>query len=108
MKKKKLLKSIEKVIETLHEKEAEEGVVGYALFDTVKRAFVTFKYTDYATYTGNVEDAYLVNTRGEAFYTMMNQVDDYLNTKIVPLISNELFGLSPAPGSLDNDYDEFN
>ncbi|MGE0969649.1 hypothetical protein ACQFN5_30080 (plasmid) [Klebsiella sp. WOUb02] len=102
MKKKKILKSIENIVETLHEKEAEEGVVGYALFDTVKRAFVTFGYTDYATYTGNIEDAYVADSRGEAFYTMMNQVDNYLDTKIVPLISNDLFGLTPLPGSLEN------
>ncbi|ECI4628997.1 hypothetical protein AH97_03465 [Salmonella enterica subsp. enterica] len=103
MKNKKLSREFGKILESLHQREAQEGIIGYALFDTVKRAFVTFRYTDYATYTGNVEDAYIADSRGEAFHTMMSQVDDYPDTRIVPLISNDLFGLSPAPGSPEDE-----
>lgn len=107
MKKSKIEKTLDNVLNALHDQEALEGVVGYALFDTVKRAFVTFRATNYATYTGNVEDAYIADSRGEAFITMMSRVDDHLDTKIVPLISNDLFGLSPRPGSLDDQFDKF-
>lgn len=100
MKAKQFIELVEKYTEALHQKDIDEGIVGYALFDTARRAFVTFAYTDYATYTGNVEDAYVAHSRFEALKTMTTMVDDYYDLKIVPLISNSLFGLSPKPGSL--------
>lgn len=104
MKNKKLRKAIKEWTTAVNQNEAEEGIVGYALFDTVKRAFVTFEDVGngpFEAYTGNIEAAYVADTRGEAFHTMMTMVGDNLNIKIIPLISNMLFGLSPKPGSLD-------
>ncbi|EAB4139906.1 hypothetical protein N7G03_000744 [Salmonella enterica] len=107
MKNKKLKKAIKEWATAVHQNEAEEGIVGYALFDTVKRAFVSFENHDYGmsnTYTGNVEVAYVADTRGEAFNIMVTILDDYFDVKIVPLIWNVLFGLSPKPGSLNDDF----
>ncbi|EBP0014060.1 hypothetical protein HX37_25830 [Salmonella enterica] len=109
MKNKKIRKAVKEWTTVIHQQEAEEGIVGYALFDTVKRAFVTFEDVGqgpYEAYTGNIEVAYVAVTRGEAFHTMMAMVEDNLNIKIIPLISNDLFGLSPAPGSLEKDHTE--
>ncbi|EDL0765740.1 hypothetical protein CNP37_16065 [Salmonella enterica subsp. enterica serovar Muenchen] len=111
MKNKKLKKAIKEWATAVHQNEAEEGIVGYALFDTVKRAFVSFADSDYGmsnTYTGNIEVAYVADTRGEAFDTMVTMLDDYFDVKIVPLICNDLFGLSPKPGSLESNYNEMN
>ncbi|EAM9883175.1 hypothetical protein NQ871_000394 [Salmonella enterica] len=105
MKNKKIRKAVKEWTTAIHQQEAEDGIVGYALFDTVKRAFVTFDdfgNGPFEAYTGNIEVAYVADTRGEAFHTMMVMVEDNLDTKIVPLISNDLFGLSPKPGSLDD------
>ncbi|MEX7736957.1 hypothetical protein AB7B92_25495 [Klebsiella pneumoniae] len=105
MKNKRLRKAIKEWTTAVHQNEAKEGIVGYALFDTVKRAFVTFEdvgHGPFEAYTGNIEVAYVEDTRGEAFHTMMTEVEDNLDTKIIPLISNDLFGLSPKPGSLDD------
>lgn len=106
MKNKKLKKAIKEWAMAVQQNEAEEGIVGYALFDTVKRAFVSFADRDYGqsnTYTGNVEVAYVADTQGEAFDTMVTMLDDYFDVKVVPLIWNDLFGLSPKSGSLDDD-----
>lgn len=108
MKNKKMRKAIKEWATAVHPNEAEEGIVGYALFDTVKRAFVSFADSNYGqrnTYTGNVEAAYVADTRGEAFDTMVTMLDDYFDVKTVPLIWNDLFGLSPKPGSLESNYD---
>lgn len=105
MKNKRLRKAIKEWTTAVHQNEAKEGIVGYALFDTVKQAFVTFEdvgHGPFEAYTGNIEVAYVADTRGEAFHTMMTEVEDNLDTKIIPLISNDLFGLSPKPGSLDD------
>lgn len=109
MKNKKIRKAIKEWTTAIHQQEAEEGIVGYALFDTMKRAFVTFEDVGngpFEAYTGNIEVAYVADTRGEAFHTMMNMVEDNLDTTIIPLISNALFGLSPKPGSLDDNTSE--
>jgi hypothetical protein len=107
MKAKQIVKALEKYTEALHQKEIEEGIVSYALFDTVKRAFINFSSIGHVMYTGDVKEAYITDNKGEACNTVITMLDGYFEVKIVPLISNDLFGLSPAPGSLDNDYDEF-
>lgn len=81
----------------------DPNVVGYALFNKTKRAFVSLTDGDYKPtdiYTGDLADAFLTDNMGEAFGVMM-ALEHYDNISIVLVIYNELFGLTVKPGSLD-------
>ncbi|EDV9616736.1 hypothetical protein PF919_004693 [Salmonella enterica] len=103
MRKNKLFKVVENALNKVRKADEKEGIVGFVLFDTVKRAFVSFRRSS-TIYTGNVEEASVLASRGEALDIMVS-LDDFYDVKIVPLIHNELFGLSPLPGALD-DYNK--
>lgn len=78
----------------------DPNVVGYALFNKEKRAFVVLTEGDYEptdVYTGDLEDAFLADNMGDAFSVMM-ELEGYASISIVPVIWNELFGLSVKPG----------
>ncbi|ECQ8982643.1 hypothetical protein ACDT65_004477 [Salmonella enterica subsp. enterica] len=100
MKKNKLFKVVENALNEIRKSDEKEGIVGFVLFDTVKRAFVSFSGRD-TIYTGNVEEASVVCSRGDALNIMVS-LNDFYDVKIIPLIHNELFGLSPLPGALDD------
>lgn len=100
MKKSKLMKILKEHLKKRKEADEKEGIVGFALFDTEKRAFVAFS-GELTIYTGNIEEACFASNRAEALNIMVS-LDDFYDVKIVPLIHNEFFGLSPKPGSLDD------
>ena len=105
-----MLKALKKHTDETRRRDIDKGIVGYALFDMEKRAFMTFRNIGsgpFESFVGNIEDAYIADSREEALDKMITMLDDYFDVKIVPLISNNLFGLSPAPGSLESCYDEF-
>ncbi|HEC8924859.1 TPA: hypothetical protein R4D26_000909 [Salmonella enterica subsp. enterica serovar Stanley] len=79
----------------------KEGLVGFVLFDTVKRTFVSFR-GGIIVYTGNVEEVCVADIRTEALDIMISP-DELYDVKIVPLICNKMFGLSPKSRVLDND-----
>jgi len=103
MKRKKLEKQLQAFVEKLGLTDNDPNVVGYALFNKEKRAFVVLTEGDYDptdVYTGDLDDAFLAEGMGDAFSVMM-ELEGYDSISIVPVIWNELFGLSVKPGSLD-------
>lgn len=103
MKRRKLDKWLKKFEDKHGLTTGDPNVVGYALFNKDKRAFVSLTDGDYEPtdiYTGDLDDAFLTDNMGEAFGVMM-VLEHYDNISIVPVIYNELFGLTVKPGSLD-------
>ncbi|HAT1684227.1 TPA: hypothetical protein I8Y21_005004 [Klebsiella oxytoca] len=111
MKKDRMLRQFSQVVnqmmDDMQQRDDEQGVVGYAFFDTQKRAFLSSSregdISDLA-YTGNVGEAFLTGSRREALQVMMSLGSRPV--KFVPVIRHVLFGLTPQPGALDTDGDD--
>ncbi|NHB91869.1 hypothetical protein [Photorhabdus cinerea] len=103
--KKQKIKKMKQMLEELGYLENEPDVVGHVLFHTKKRAFVALfpeHSANIIAYTGNVEEAYIADTRLEALTEISHlPVPDAYELSIVPLINNPLLGLSVKPGFLD-------
>ncbi|HHQ8379033.1 TPA: hypothetical protein ACSUNF_005027 [Salmonella enterica subsp. diarizonae] len=102
MKKHKLRKQLKKIEQELGLIETDPSVVGYALYHTEKKAFVELLHSEMGltdAYTGDLEAAYIADSQLEALNTY-NKLEDGWYIKIVPLIQNDLFGLTPKPDYL--------
>lgn len=109
MKKHKLRKQLKKIEQELGLIETDPSVVGYALYHTEKKAFVELLHSEMGltdAYTGDLEAAYIADSQLEALNTYSKLEDgwyikeDGWYIKIVPLIQNDLFGLTPKPDYL--------
>ncbi|MFJ5451395.1 hypothetical protein [Pectobacterium carotovorum] len=99
MKRHKIRKQLKKLEAELGFIETNPNVVGYALFNTEKKAFIELIHSQFGStdvYTGDLEAAYIASTQIEAL-NMFKQLEDGRYIKIVPLVQNELFGLTPDP-----------
>ncbi|EBX3330545.1 hypothetical protein DPK80_02270 [Salmonella enterica subsp. enterica serovar Kirkee] len=99
MKKHKLRKQLKKIEQELGLIETDPSVVGYALYHTEKKAFVELLHSEMGltdAYTGDLEAA---DSQLEALNTY-SKLEDGWYIKIVPLIQNDLFGLTLKPDYL--------
>ncbi|EGY4557989.1 hypothetical protein KG918_004535 [Salmonella enterica] len=102
MKKHKLRKQLKKIEQELGLIETDPSVVGYALYHTEKKAFVELLHSELGltdAYTGDLEAAYIADSQLEALNTY-SKLEDGWYIKIIPLIQNDLFGLTPKPDYL--------
>ncbi|EAN2280792.1 hypothetical protein OFV45_000768 [Salmonella enterica] len=102
MKQHKLRKQLKKIEQELGLIETDPSVVGYALYHTEKKAFVELLHSEMGltdAYTGDLEAAYIADSQLEALNTY-SKLEDGWYIKIVPLIQNDLFGLTPKPDYL--------
>ncbi|WP_334472138.1 hypothetical protein [Arsenophonus sp. PmNCSU2021_1] len=102
MEKKKIIKQLKEL--EIEFRKNNPDVIGYTLFNTVNRRFVTMKENGFGMpiYTDNLEIAYFEDTKFPALISReLLPEPDKFDIAVVPLIKNPLFGLSVKSGYLD-------
>ncbi|PHM66126.1 hypothetical protein Xsto_01351 [Xenorhabdus stockiae] len=90
------LKKLKKELDALKLMEKDPDVVGYVLFNTRNRRFVTLDENEFGMvmYADDIEEAYLAPSR----FAALRDIDflpepDKFDTAAVPVVDNPLFGL---------------
>lgn len=85
--------------------EKDDSIIGYAIFHTVKRAFITFEYdinTGSPVYTGDINKAHIAESKFMAYIDIGGFPEpDKFDMAVVPLIENPLFGINVKEGAID-------
>ncbi|MEX0447188.1 hypothetical protein [Xenorhabdus sp. SGI246] len=96
MMKKKQLKKLQKELDTLGLIEKDPDVVGYVLFNTRNRRFVTLDENEFGMviYADDIEEAHLATSQ----FAALMDIDflpepDKFDIAVIPVIDNPLFGL---------------
>ncbi|MBC8943705.1 MULTISPECIES: hypothetical protein [Xenorhabdus] len=94
--KKKQLKKLQKELDTLGLIERDPDVVGYVLFNTRNRRFVTLNENEFGMviYADDIEEAHLATSQ----FAALMDIDflpepDKFDIAVIPVIDNPLFGL---------------
>ncbi|WP_340622386.1 hypothetical protein [Xenorhabdus siamensis] len=94
--KKKKLKKLQKELDTLGLIEKDPDVVGYVLFNTRNRRFVTLDENEFGMviYADDIEEAHLATSQFAALMDINFLPEpDKFDIAVIPVIDNPLFGL---------------